>query len=216
MIEKISIVIPYHGRLSLFKETLESLRKQSFKDFEVVISDDTNDTENIKMLIDSYSDLHIKYVKSSINLGAISNTLQGINNASNNFIHILHTDDILSPNCIQFEQELINKYPGNLFINHIHHAFENEFYSNFYNIPEVLFIYRNNYENTTTVQNIKMEIGINNVLNHLITSHPREYERAEIKKKLKKHIKIMFSPLKYFLEPFAIIKYLFKLLMTKG
>ena len=35
MIEKISIVIPYHGRLSLFKETLESLRKQSFKDFEV-------------------------------------------------------------------------------------------------------------------------------------------------------------------------------------
>lgn len=133
MIEKISIVIPYHGRLSLFKETLESLRKQSFKDFEVVISDDTNDTENIKMLIDSYSDLHIKYVKSSINLGAISNTLQGINNASNNFIHILHTDDILSPNCIQFEQELINKYPGNLFINHIHHAFENEFYSNEHN-----------------------------------------------------------------------------------
>ena len=124
MIEKISIVIPYHGRLSLFKETLESLRKQSFKDFEVVISDDTNDTENIKMLIDSYSDLHIKYVKSSINLGAISNTLQGINNASNNFIHILHTDDILSPNCIQFEQELIN---------HIHHAFENEFYSNEHN-----------------------------------------------------------------------------------
>lgn len=133
MIEKISIVIPYHGRLSLFKETLESLRKQSFKDFEVVISDDTNDTENIKMLIESYSDLHIKYVKSSINLGAISNTLQGINNASNNFIHILHTDDILSPNCIQFEQELINKYPGNLFINHIHHAFENEFYSNEHN-----------------------------------------------------------------------------------
>ena len=133
MIEKISSVIPYHGRLSLFKETLESLRKQSFKDFEVVISDDTNDTENIKMLIDSYSDLHIKYVKSSINLGAISNTLQGINNASNNFIHILHTDDILSPNCIQFEQELINKYPGNLFINHIHHAFENEFYSNEHN-----------------------------------------------------------------------------------
>lgn len=133
MIEKISIVIPYHGRLSLFKETLESLRKQSFKDFEVVISDDTNDTENIKMLIDSYSDLHIKYVKSSINLGAISNTLQGINNASNNFIYILHTDDILSPNCIQFEQELINKYPGNLFINHIHHAFENEFYSNEHN-----------------------------------------------------------------------------------
>lgn len=133
MIEKISIVIPYHGRLSLFKETLESLRKQSFKDFEVVISDDTNDTENIKMLIDSYSDLHIKYVKSSINLGAISNTLQGINNASNNFIHILHTDDILSPNCIQFEQKLINKYPGNLFINHIHHAFENEFYSNEHN-----------------------------------------------------------------------------------
>lgn len=133
MIEKISIVIPYHGRLSLFKETLESLRKQSFKDFEVVISDDTDDTENIKMLIDSYSDLHIKYVKSSINLGAISNTLQGINNASNNFIHILHTDDILSPNCIQFEQELINKYPGNLFINHIHHAFEKEFYSNEHN-----------------------------------------------------------------------------------
>lgn len=38
--------------------------------------------------------------------------------------------------------------------------------TDFYNIPEVLFIYRNNYENTTTVQNIKMEIGINNVLNH--------------------------------------------------
>lgn len=121
----ISIVIPYHGRLELFKETLNSLKVQTYKNFEVVISDDSEETESslVQELLSEYKDLNINYVRTLSNLGAIQNTIQGIKFAKNKYIHILHSDDILAPECLNLEYNIISEHPEIIFITHFQRPF---------------------------------------------------------------------------------------------
>lgn len=124
---KISIIIPYHGRKKLLDETINSLINQVEKNFEVVLSDDSVDGLGLDYLKKYAENLNLKYVRTLPNLGPIPNTLQGINNATNDYIHILHSDDLISPNCIKLETALINKFPSNIFITHLNINFTDEF-----------------------------------------------------------------------------------------
>lgn len=88
--------------------------------------------------------------------------------------------------------------------------------TDFYNIPEVLFLYRNDYENTTNAQNEKIKDEISKVLKYLKQNYPKHYELSLCKKKLNKHLKNLTAPFEYILEPFAVIKYALKLMKLKG
>ena len=72
------------------------LMKQTFKDFEVVISDHSKN-EEIKNLCERYSDkLKIVYIHNPLNRGSLShNTNNAIKNCSGNIIKILFQDDFL-------------------------------------------------------------------------------------------------------------------------
>ena len=67
----ISIIIPYHKKRIFFKETIDSINKQSYKNFEVIIIyDDTNlnDFEFLQNI--AKIDKIIKIIKNDIQLGA--------------------------------------------------------------------------------------------------------------------------------------------------
>ena len=54
----ISIIIPYHKKRIFFKETIESINKQSYKNFEVIIIyDDTDKSEldHVKKIISNFN-----------------------------------------------------------------------------------------------------------------------------------------------------------------
>lgn len=87
--------------------------------------------------------------------------------------------------------------------------------TDFYNIPEVLFLYRNDYENTTNAQSEKIKDGIYKVFKYLKQNYPKAYEQVHVEKKLKKHIKTFLVPFEYVIEPFAILRYATKLLKLK-
>jgi glycosyltransferase involved in cell wall biosynthesis len=72
------------------------LSKQTFKDFEVVISDHSSN-DGIKKICEKYSDLiKIKYVKNLDNLGSSSaNINNAIRHASGKLIKVLFQDDFL-------------------------------------------------------------------------------------------------------------------------
>ena len=72
------------------------LMKQTFKDFEVVISDHSKN-EEIKNLCERYSDkLKVVYIHNPLNRGSLShNTNNAIKNCSGNIIKILFQDDFL-------------------------------------------------------------------------------------------------------------------------
>tara|TARA_R110000796_G_scaffold2059_1_gene8233 strand:- start:3169 stop:3861 length:693 start_codon:yes stop_codon:yes gene_type:complete len=96
----ISLAMPTYetfGRGCEFLEfQFQILMKQTFKDFEVVISDHSKN-EEIKNLCERYSDkLKIVYIHNPLNRGSLShNTNNAIKNCSGNIIKILFQDDFL-------------------------------------------------------------------------------------------------------------------------
>lgn len=97
---KISICIPtweQYGRgVEFLKNNLEKILTQTYKNFNVIISDHSKD-DNIKVLCESYSDkIEIKYFKYESNYGnGPSNTNNSIINADGDIIKIMFQDDFL-------------------------------------------------------------------------------------------------------------------------
>jgi glycosyltransferase involved in cell wall biosynthesis len=97
---KVSICIPtweQYGRgVEFLKNNFEILLSQTYKNFNVIISDHSKD-ENIKLLCDEYSNnFEIKYFKNENSLGnGPANTNNTIINADGDIIKIIFQDDYL-------------------------------------------------------------------------------------------------------------------------
>ncbi|RPJ66938.1 MAG: glycosyltransferase family 2 protein, partial [Alphaproteobacteria bacterium] len=89
----ISICIPSYERLQYLERLLESIKIQTFRDFEVIFTDDSK-TENIKTFLLNYkADFPLHYYKNVPSLGTARNMLEGIKYANSNWIKIIHDDD---------------------------------------------------------------------------------------------------------------------------
>ena len=84
----ISIIIPYHKKKSFFKETLQSINKQSYKNFEVIIIyDDIDKSELIyvKKILKNYNFKKKLLINNKI-IGAGLSRNKGIKNSKGDFI----------------------------------------------------------------------------------------------------------------------------------
>lgn len=129
--DKMSVIIPYHGRIEFFYNTMDNLAAQTTRDFEVVISDDSNndiDIADLARIVEKYgTDLDISVVRTMPNLGAVANTYQGLRLAKNNIIRILHTDDAIAPDTIGMELELFAEHPDAIAVFHNTTQFRDKF-----------------------------------------------------------------------------------------
>lgn len=89
----ISICIPAYERPALLKRLLDSIAKQVFKDFEVIITDDSSSRDNEELLFSTPYKFSIHYQKNSRSLGTPANWLEGIQHATGQWIKIMHDDD---------------------------------------------------------------------------------------------------------------------------
>lgn len=106
---KVSIIIPTYNFGHLIVETLESVFKQTYKDFEVIVVDDgsTDDThQKIKKYLPK-----IKYIKHNVNLGFAAAMNTGIRNAKGKYLNFLSSDDKVLPQFLEKEVEVLEKNP---------------------------------------------------------------------------------------------------------
>ncbi len=90
---KVSICIPTYNQPELVKRCLDSIKKQNYKNFEVVITDDSTNYK-IKDLVKNYTNsLNIKYIKNKIRLGSPENWNKSMKISSGEYIKIMHHDD---------------------------------------------------------------------------------------------------------------------------
>lgn len=90
---KVSICIPTYNQPSTLKKCLESIRKQTFQDYELIISDDTP-SDVVKNLIDEFDfGKRLKYYHNSPSLGSPENWNFCISKSSGELIKIQHHDD---------------------------------------------------------------------------------------------------------------------------
>lgn len=96
----VSIMIPTFRRPKLIREAIDSVvRQKTSISFEVVIVDNDSEGTYENELIDivqSYSNINIKYYKNEKNIGMFGNWNRCIELASSSLISILNDDDILN------------------------------------------------------------------------------------------------------------------------
>lgn len=88
----ISICIPAYKNATYLRRLMESISTQHFKDFEVIVSDDSNDNE-VKSVINDYPTLKITYVSNQPALGSPANWNHAIKLAKGTWIKMMHDDD---------------------------------------------------------------------------------------------------------------------------
>lgn len=97
-----SVVIPYYNRADTIDETLDSLKYQTYLNFEIIVVDDgSTDSESVaKINILKKENSHIRFV-SQPNAGVAAARNNGIAQAIGKYIICLDSDDILEPTFIE-------------------------------------------------------------------------------------------------------------------
>src|SRR5690554_4441322 len=107
----VSVIIPFYNRFDLLEHTLMSLRKQDYKNFEVVLVDDCSeermDLQQTEKLI---GDVAIVYRKLQKNSGPGMARSVGRQFASGKYIAYLDSDDLWKP---EFLRETVRKLEEN-------------------------------------------------------------------------------------------------------
>jgi glycosyltransferase involved in cell wall biosynthesis len=89
----ISICIPAYKHIDYLERLLNSISTQTFKDFEVVITDDSPD-DGVEILLKKISpNFKVYYYKNKIALGTPENWNEAIRKANGDWIKIMHNDD---------------------------------------------------------------------------------------------------------------------------
>jgi glycosyltransferase involved in cell wall biosynthesis len=88
----ISICIPAYKRPDLMQRLLESIAKQTFTDYEIVITDDTPGSE-VHNIVKKFENLPIEYYKNNPAQGMPGNWNYVIAKATTSWIQLLHADD---------------------------------------------------------------------------------------------------------------------------
>lgn len=89
----VSICIPAYERPVYLKRLLDSVAKQTFKDFEVIITDDSSSDAVEELLFESNYKFELSYQRNRHPLGTPRNWMEGIKLASGQWIKIMHDDD---------------------------------------------------------------------------------------------------------------------------
>jgi glycosyltransferase involved in cell wall biosynthesis len=88
----ISICIPAYKRPDKIRRLLRSVKEQVFKNYEVIISDDSPD-DSVKNVVREFADLPIIYYKNEKALGTPANWNFSIGKANGEWIKLMHDDD---------------------------------------------------------------------------------------------------------------------------
>lgn len=111
----VSICIPTYNQTKYLKKTLDSIISQSYREYEVIISDDSSTDAVFEMLSDYTSILTFKYFRNSPSLGSPQNWNHVISKANGEWIKIMHHDDWFTNSDALFKMvEVAKTHPNSL------------------------------------------------------------------------------------------------------
>jgi glycosyltransferase involved in cell wall biosynthesis len=106
----VSVVLTSYNHQKFIGEAIESVLKQTYKDFELIIVDDDS-TDNSWELINSYMDDRIIKIKNKKNMRA-EGFYNAIKIAKGKYIAIHHSDDIWMPGKLEKQVTFLDENPN--------------------------------------------------------------------------------------------------------
>lgn len=107
---KVSVVMPVYNGEKYLRTAIDSILKQSFTDFElIIINDGSSDTSS--KIIESYSDPRIVYISNPENTGLAKVRNKGLDVVRGEYIAWLDCDDISLPTRLEKQVNLLDANP---------------------------------------------------------------------------------------------------------
>ncbi|MFF2018540.1 glycosyltransferase family 2 protein [Paenibacillus sp. NPDC058177] len=111
----VSILIPTFNRPDYFEQALRSALAQTYSNFEIVISDNSDNTQT-EQVVARYQEhpngSKIRYHRNPKNIGPIANQQQCLNLANGEYINYLNDDDLFHPQKIEKMMNFILGHAG--------------------------------------------------------------------------------------------------------
>lgn len=107
----ISFCFSTYKRGEILKKTLESIRRQTYVNYEVIVSD--NDPEGSgKLFVEAMNDVRFKYFNNEKNLGMKPSFNKSLDRSSGDYIVMIADDDPVYPDMLETLIELKTNYAG--------------------------------------------------------------------------------------------------------
>lgn len=106
---RISVIIPVYNGEKTIRETVETVFKQTFSDFELIVIDDGSQDATLE-IISKFRDTRLKVLSGS-NMGVSEARNRGIAQASGDFIAFLDADDLWTPNKLEAQFNALQTNP---------------------------------------------------------------------------------------------------------
>lgn len=108
---KISIIIPTFNRRELLSLSVESILKQTFRDFEIIVVDDGSTDGTRELFTTTITDSRIRFLRLAQNQGAYVARNTGMEAAQGEYILHWDSDDDLTPHALERLVEVAQTYP---------------------------------------------------------------------------------------------------------
>ncbi len=102
----VSVIIPAYNQANFIDKAIESVLRQTYKDFELIIINDGS-KDNTEEIIKNYSDFRIRYICHKKNLGISEARNSGIRASRGKYIALLDSDDEFLPEKLDMQVKLL-------------------------------------------------------------------------------------------------------------
>lgn len=110
----ISICTPAYNGLPYIIDTIESVRRQTYANWEMIICDDQSPdgtADAVEKHLAGIGDARVRLVRSTQRVTMAENWNRTLSHARGEFIKLLPQDDILHPSCLEIQQRLMREHP---------------------------------------------------------------------------------------------------------
>jgi len=104
----VSVIIPAYNRANIVRETVDSVLRQTYAQFEVIVVDDGS-TDNTREVLATYRDPRVRYFYKT-NGGLSSARNFGLSAATGEYIAFLDSDDVWRPWKLSAQVEIFRRH----------------------------------------------------------------------------------------------------------
>jgi glycosyltransferase involved in cell wall biosynthesis len=105
---KVSVIVPFHNRLTWTREAVQSVLQQTYSDFELLLVDDGSE-EDIRSLPE-IRDARVKYLRQD-HAGRAAARNMGVRAAQGKYVAFLDSDDAFLPDKLKTQVEVMECHP---------------------------------------------------------------------------------------------------------
>ena len=105
---KVSVVITTYNRANLIGRAIESIFRQTYKDYEIIVVDDGS-SDNTREVVEGFRDNRIHYIRHHENRGCSAGRNTGIKASKSDYIAFLDTDDEWLPEKLEKQVYLLER-----------------------------------------------------------------------------------------------------------